>query len=476
VRKMFTTTRFSSWNLPDVLQAGLDAVGWEFATQVQRDTVPLARAGTDVIGQARTGSGKTAAFGLPILERCQPTGALQALVLAPTRELANQVAEELNTLQGESGLTILTVYGGTDLEKQAKTLGNGVDIIVGTPGRVMDMTERGHIDLASPTLFCLDEADRMLDMGFFPDIMWVVERMTSRQQTLLFSATFPQEIIDAAHEFMNEPDFVLTNAESLDIPPIDLYSVRIGRANKLWVLGRLMCRMDDNDQTIVFCNTKRMVDLAVERLTKHRFDVAGLHGDLSQNQRERILDSFKEGKVKTIVATDVAARGIDVDGITLVVNYDIPDDMDSFIHRIGRTGRIGRSGEAWSLVSRDDEPQLSKIIATYGLDITPSEAPELPEGVDRDPVRRQDDFGESADVFGYVTVRLSLTPAEAGSSLAVSNWFMENIKCDELAIGEIRFDDEATFVSLHSSKLSTAMKAIEKRPYDGVNMTASIVE
>ena len=192
---MFPTTRFDAWNLPQALQNGLDAMGWEFATQVQRDTVPLARQGTDVIGQARTGSGKTAAFGLPILERCQPTGSLQALVLAPTRELANQVAEEFKLLQGDTGLTILTVYGGTDLEKQAKTLGKGVDIIVGTPGRVMDMSERGHIDLASPQLLCLDEADRMLDMGFFPDIMWVVERMTGREQTLLFSATFPQEII-----------------------------------------------------------------------------------------------------------------------------------------------------------------------------------------------------------------------------------------------------------------------------------------
>ena len=472
---MFTNTRLDAWDLPQSLLDGLSNAGWEFATQVQRDTVPLARKGLDVIGQARTGSGKTGAFGLPILEQCQSTGTLQALVLAPTRELANQVAEELNILQGESGLTILTVYGGTDLEKQAKTLANGVDIIVGTPGRVMDMTERGHIDLANPTLFCLDEADRMLDMGFFPDIMWVVERMTSRQQTLLFSATFPQEIVDAAYEFMNEPEFVLTNAENLDIPPIDLYSVRIGRSNKLWVLGRLMARMSEEDQTIVFCNTKRMVDLAVERLRKHRFEVEGLHGDLSQNQRERILDSFKEGKVRTIIATDVAARGIDVDGITLVVNYDVPDDMDSFIHRIGRTGRIGRSGEAWSLVSRDDEPQLSKIMATYGLAIQPTEAPELPDGVERDPVRRQDDFEESADVFGYVTLQLSLHPSDAGSAHHVSSWFVEQLKCDELAVGEIRFEHDTTFVSLHSSKLSTAMKVIEKRPFNGQTLSASIV-
>ncbi|MCH1541260.1 MAG: DEAD/DEAH box helicase [Candidatus Poseidonia sp.] len=473
---MFTTTRFDTWELPSSIMNGLNEAGWEFATQVQKDTIPIARRGTDVIGQARTGSGKTAAFGIPIIERCKPTGQLQSLILTPTRELANQVAEELVMLQGDSDLTILTVYGGTDIEKQAKTLGNGVDIIVGTPGRVMDMTERGHIDLSHPSLMCLDEADRMLDMGFFPDIMWVVEKMTNREQTLLFSATFPQEIIDAAHEFMNDPDFVLTNAESLDIPPIDLFSVRVGRSNKLWVLGRLLSHMKDDDQTIIFCNTKRMVDLAVERLKKHRFEVQGLHGDLSQNQREKILDRFREGSVKTIIATDVAARGIDVDAITLVVNYDLPVDMDSFVHRIGRTGRIGRSGAAWSLVSRDDAPQLSRIMATYGLDILPVEAPELPEGMDRDPVRRQDDFGETADVFGYVTLRLNLHPKDAGSSYAVSSWFVDALKCDELAVGEIQFEESSTLVSMHTSKVGLAMKALEKREFNGASVGATIVE
>ena len=337
---MFTTTPFSVWNLSDDLQAGLEKIGWEFATQVQKETIPIALTGRDVIGQARTGSGKTAAFGLPTMNACQPTGELQALILAPTRELANQVAEELSNIQGDAGLKIQTVYGGTDLEKQARNLQAGVDIIVGTPGRVMDMTERGHIDLKKPTFFVLDEADRMLDMGFFPDIMWVIERMTNREQTLLFSATFPQEIIDAANEFMKDPDFVLTNTEKLDIPPIDQYSVRIGRANKLWVVGRLLSRMDENDQTIIFTNTKRMVDLLVQRLKKHRFDVEGIHGDLSQNQRDKIISNFKEGKSSVVIATDVAARGIDVDGITLVINYDVPDDVDNYVHRIGRTGRF----------------------------------------------------------------------------------------------------------------------------------------
>ena len=237
--------------------------------------MPIARRGSDVIGQARPVL--KCRFGLPILERCQPTGSLQALILAPTRELANQVAEELTLLQGDAGLTILTVYGGTD-EKQAKTLGKGVDIIVGTPGRVMDMSERGHIDLSSPSAL-LGRSRPHVGHGVLSGHYVGGRTHDAARADPLFSATFPQEIIDAAHEFMNEPDFVLTNAETLDVPPIDLYSVRIGRSNKLWVLGRLLVRMQDDDQTIIFCNTKRMVDLAVERL-KHRFDVAGLHGDL----------------------------------------------------------------------------------------------------------------------------------------------------------------------------------------------------
>ena len=472
---MFTNTRFTDWDLPESVLTGIDELGWELSTPVQKDTIPLALSGRDVIGQARTGSGKTGAFGIPIITKCTAIGKLQALILTPTRELANQVAEEIKKLQGDTGLTILTVYGGTDLEKQAKTLQNGVDIIVGTPGRVMDMTERGHIDLSNPTLFCLDEADRMLDMGFFPDIMWVIEKMTSRQQTLLFSATFPQEIIDEANEFMNEPEFVLTNVEELDIPPIDLYMVHIGRANKLWVTGRLLTQTGDNGQTIIFCNTKRMVDLAVQRLSKHGFDVAGLHGDLNQNQREKVLEKFKQGQFKTIVATDVASRGIDVDGITMVINYDIPNDIDSFIHRIGRTGRIGRKGEAWSLVSRDDSAQLNKIIATYGLNIVESEAPKLPQGMDRDPVKKQDDYGETANVFGFVTLSLDIPQSAAGSSRTVSNWFIKALNCKELEIGDVSFEQQKTLISIHTSKVGLAIKALEKREMAGQIVSASIV-
>jgi len=470
---MFTTTRFTSWDLPADIQAGLAELGFEFATEVQWQTVPSARTGKDVIGQARTGSGKTAAFGIPILESCQPTGTLQGLILAPTRELAGQVREELQAIQGSKGLKILAVYGGTDLEKQARTLQDGVDIIVGTPGRVMDMTKRGHIDLNSPTWFILDEADRMLDMGFFPDINWVLEKMESRSNTLLFSATFPQEILDAAYEFMEDPDFVISNEEKLDIPPIEQYSVRIGRSNKLWALNRILSTKTEDGQSIVFTNTKRMVDLIVQRLSKAGVESKSLHGDLNQNQRERILNGFREGDIRIIVATDVAARGIDVDDVTLVVNYDVPSEIDSYVHRIGRTGRIGRKGQAWTLVSRDDIGQMNRIIATHGLIVDETSTPEMPDGLD-EKIRFSEDHSESSSVFGMVPIRIDIGSATGLTKLSAAEWIVDAIRCDELAIGNISIEDGHSFIEVHKSKVGLALKAVRKNGFNGRDVIAEI--
>ena len=206
-----STVRFSDWDLSTNIADAISAKGWDFVTPIQAESIPLARTGNDIVGQARTGSGKTVAFGIPLIENSEPTGQTQALVLCPTRELATQVSEEMQWLQGDKGLKFVTVYGGTDLDKQAKVLDSGCDIIVGTPGRVIDMSKRGHIDLSNITHFALDEADRMLDMGFFPDILWCLERLTSRKQTLLFSATFPQEVLEAANEFISDAEHVMSD-------------------------------------------------------------------------------------------------------------------------------------------------------------------------------------------------------------------------------------------------------------------------
>ena len=342
---------FQKWELESDILDAIISRGWDEPTEIQLDSIPLARKGRDIVGQAKTGSGKTAAFGIPILERCKSQGVPQSIILCPTRELAVQVSEELELLQGKKGLKIISVYGGTDIEKQAKILSAGCDIVVGTPGRVIDMTKKGHLDLEKISIFCLDEADRMLDMGFFPDILWIIEKIPNREQNLLFSATFPDEVLNITEEIMNDAAHVMSDDLEVDIPEIDLYAVRIGRANKLWVLGRLIANMSENGQMLIFSNTKRMVDVIVERLGKFQMKAVGIHGDMPQKKREKLLSNFKSGNEKILVATDVAARGLDVDGITVVVNYDLPDDTEAFVHRIGRTGRMGRKGEAWSLVS-----------------------------------------------------------------------------------------------------------------------------
>ena len=466
-----STVRFTDWDLSPNIADAISSKGWEFATPIQAEAIPLALAGNDIVGQARTGSGKTVAFGIPIIENCEPIGQTQALVLCPTRELATQVGEEMRWLQGGKGLNFATVYGGTDIDKQAKQLDAGCDVIVGTPGRIIDMSKRGHINLENITHFALDEADRMLDMGFFPDILWCLERLTKRQQTLLFSATFPQEVLEAANEFITDAEHVMSDDLDVEVPEIEQYMVRIGRANKLWVLGRIMVNLTKEDQVIVFSNTKRMVDLLVDRLDRHKFSATGLHGDMAQNKRERIINDFRDGKTKIVIATDVAARGLDVDGVTMVVNYDIPDDSESYVHRIGRTGRMGRKGVAWSFVSGEDAPNMTKIISTWNMVVKEVDAPELPDGVDRDPVRKQMDWGESADVFGMVPIRLTTSET---SNLTIHNFVKDQARLPDLAIGQIQADGSEAVVEIHREKAQHALDALKGKSMNGSNINAQI--
>ena len=466
---------FEKWNLEAPILEAIKSRGWVEPTEIQVDAIPLARTGKDIVGQAKTGSGKTAAFGIPILEICQKKGTPQAIILCPTRELAVQVTEEMIELQGTKGLNIISVYGGTDIEKQAKKLLDGCDIVVGTPGRVIDMNKRGHLNLEEISIFCLDEADRMLDMGFFPDILWIIEKMPNRKQTLLFSATFPEEVLNVADEFMTDAEHVMSDDLEVEIPEIDLYAVRIGRGNKLWVLGRIIANLTENGQMLVFSNTKRMVDVIVERLGKFQMKAVGIHGDMPQNKRERLLNDFKSGKEKIVVATDVAARGLDVDGITVVVNYDLPDDTESFVHRIGRTGRMGKKGEAWSLVSKEDRGSIQKICSTWGLTIPFVEAPALPEGVDRDPVRKREDWDEVADSFGMVRINLNVGQNDA-TKRSLSDWIASQAKISDIVIGEITQSNDSSEVEIHVAKVAYVIDVIKAREYNGRKLKPVIVE
>ncbi len=465
---------FDKWDLEGPISDAIRQRGWTEPTEIQIESIPHARKGRDIVGQARTGSGKTAAFGIPILEKCNVSGKIQAIVLCPTRELAVQVSEELSILQGEKGLAIQTVYGGTDLEKQAKKLGEGTDIVVGTPGRVIDMSKRGHLNLETVSLFCLDEADRMLDMGFFPDVLWIFEKTVNRSQTLLFSATFPEEVLDAAEEFLENPVHVMSEDLEVEVPEIDQYAVRIGRANKLWALGRIIGSAGDDSQILIFSNTKRMVDLIVERLGKFRFKSVGLHGDMPQNKREKILNSFRDGTERIVVATDVAARGLDVDGITHVINYDLPDDTEVYVHRIGRTGRMGRKGESWSFVSGKEVQSIDRICSTWGLTIPFVEPPALPEGRERDFVPKRDDWEEVSDAFGMVSVRMSLGGAEKTRRELV-DWIVSEARIPEIAIGEVSMDSRDMIVEIHVEKVAYVIDVVKQRKLDGVSLNPEIV-
>ncbi len=466
---------FNKWNLESNIYDAIESRGWTEPTEIQLDSIPLARKGRDIVGQAKTGSGKTAAFGIPILEKCECKGIPQSIILCPTRELAVQVAEELEILQGKKGLQIIPIYGGTDIEKQSKILKNGCDIVVGTPGRVIDMAKRGHLKLEQISIFCLDEADRMLDMGFFPDILWIIEKMPNRNQNLLFSATFQDEVLNITDEIMVDAEHVMSDDLEVEIPEINLYAVKIGRANKLWVLGRIITNMSEEGQMLIFSNTKRMVDVIVERLGKFSMRAIGIHGDMPQKKRENILSKFKSGDEKILVATDVAARGLDVDGITVVVNYDLPDDTEAFVHRIGRTGRMGKKGDAWSLVSKEDKGNLQKISSTWGLEIPYVETPELPNGITKDPVRKRDDWDEVADSVGMVKINLQIRGDES-TKRELSDWIASQAKIPEIIIGEISQREHDTEVEVHVSKVAYVIDVIKAREYNGRKLKPEIME
>jgi superfamily II DNA/RNA helicase len=343
--------------------SGLAAAGILTTFPIQALTLPLALGGHDIIGQARTGTGKTLAFGIPLLELVTDAGdagvkdgkAPRALVVVPTRELAIQVAEDLRTAAINMRMRVLTVYGGRAYEPQIDALKAGVDIVVGTPGRLLDLAERRHLDLSSARALVLDEADKMLDLGFLPDVERIVKLTPADRQTMLFSATMPGEVVTLARQHMRRPTHIRAEGQDETAPPprTRQHVYRAHQMDKIEVLARVL-QARDRGLTMVFCQTKRAADQVAIALSSRGFAVATVHGDLGQGQRERALRAFRSGKVDVLTATEVAARGLDVDDVTHVVNYECPDDEKTYVHRIGRTGRAGREGVAVTFVDWRD--------------------------------------------------------------------------------------------------------------------------
>lgn len=353
---------FEEMCLDTRIMRAIAEMGFEQPSPIQAQSIPIAVEGKDMIGQARTGTGKTASFGIPMLQRINPKDKnLQAIVLCPTRELAIQSANEIRKLaKFLHGIKVLPIYGGQEISKQIRSLKGGVQIVIGTPGRVMDHLRRHTLKPQTVDIVVLDEADEMLNMGFREDIETILGQLPEERQTMLFSATMPKPILEIAKRYLHEPEIVKVIQKELTVPKIEQYYYEVNPRKKNEVLSRLL-DMYDPSLSLVFCNTKRKVDELVADLKGRGYFAEGLHGDMKQSQRDRVMNGFRNGRTDILVATDVAARGIDVDDVEAVFNYDVPQDDEYYVHRIGRTGRAGREGRAFTLVVGKEIYKLKDI-------------------------------------------------------------------------------------------------------------------
>jgi ATP-dependent RNA helicase DeaD len=368
--------RFDELNLSPEVQRAITEMGYEEASPIQSAAIPVLLAGKDVIGQAQTGTGKTAAFSIPAIEGVDGESRdVQVIVLCPTRELAVQVSGEIQKLgKYKKGLAVVPIYGGSSYDRQFRALERGVQIVIGTPGRIMDHIERGTLKLDKATKIILDEADEMLDMGFREDIEFVLSKMPENRQTVFFSATMSKPIMEMTKKYQRDPQVVKVNHKEMTVSNIEQSYFEVRGPQKKDVLTRIM-DMYNLKSTIIFANTKRMVDEIVADLQAKGYFADGLHGDMSQAQRQNTLDKFRKNTLEILVATDVAARGIDVDNVEAVFNYDLPADEEYYVHRIGRTGRAGKNGRAFTFVSGRDIYKLRDIMRFTKADIKLEQVP-----------------------------------------------------------------------------------------------------
>src|SRR3989344_600852 len=385
-----TKESFSAFALRPEIRQSLDAMGFTHPTEIQLQAIPLALKGEDFIGQAKTGTGKTAAFGLPMLNRL--SAGQRGLILVPTRELALQVQTEMRKFSKFLPMRIVALYGGQSINVQIDELERGVDIVVATPGRLLDHLERRTVELSNVNTVVLDEADRMLDMGFRFDIIKILDQVPKERQTMLFSATMQDEVIGLAQNYMRSTQRI-GKSDEVVVQTINQEFYLIERNRKISLLVDVL-RKEQAGKTLIFCSTRRQVDFLTEKLLGNRFACMSIHAGLRQTRRDKVMAAFRAGKVQILVATDVAARGIDVQNITHVVNYDLPQSADDYVHRIGRTARAGKSGKAITLVSPNDAPIIIDIQHALGITIPQGYVERFPrvplQTLDIESIRQQE--------------------------------------------------------------------------------------
>ena len=379
---------FNDLNISQDIKNAIDEIGFTKLTPIQKQAIPEALKGKDIIGQAQTGSGKTIAFSVPILEKIFiPDRSPQAIILCPTRELCMQVASEIEKIGSQiKKFKVLAVYGGQPIGKQTRVLKKGVHVVVGTPGRVIDHIERENLDLIGIESVVLDEADEMLEMGFREDIETILAKTPIQRQTLLFSATIPEEIKSIAQKYQKNPKFIKIADKRQNIPKITQYAFKCDIKDKFNGLTRLI-EAYDVKLALIFCNTKKSVDYVKKHLKKEDFAVDSLHGDMTQKTRDKVMNKFRNGNIHILVATDVAARGLDIDDVDVIINYDVPQNLDDYIHRIGRTARAGKKGFAFTLVSKDEVSRFNKIKKGNNVKIIEKEFP-TPEEIENVKIRK----------------------------------------------------------------------------------------
>lgn len=372
--------KFSNLGLNEKVLRAIDDMGFEEPSKIQEEVIPVVLEGFDVIGQAQTGTGKTLAFGAPILSKLDKTeGKINTIILTPTRELAIQVNDELNRIAKFSRVKLLPVYGGQPIDRQINALRRGIDIVVGTPGRVLDLIRRNVINLSNIKFLVLDEADEMLDMGFIDDIEEIIKNCNKDRQTMLFSATMPDEIRKLSRKYMADDTKHISIVKStVTVATVSQFYYEVKQKDRFEALCRII-DVDEPTSAIIFCKTKKGVDELVEALEVRGYDAEGMHGDMSQGQRLSTLRRFKEGNLDFLVATDVAARGIDVENVSHVINYDLPQDTESYVHRIGRTGRANKEGTAYTLVTSREYYTLKQIEKATRSKIRRKEVPSIDE-------------------------------------------------------------------------------------------------
>ncbi len=356
------TLCFSDLGLSEARVRHLESIGFTDPTAIQEQAIPLLLSGRDVVGQAQTGTGKTAAFSLPIIEKIDTNvGAVQALILTPTRELAQQVMQAIKDFSGDRRVRVATVYGGQSIERQVERLERGAQIVVGTPGRILDLLSRGSLKLEQVKWFVLDEADEMLSMGFIDDVEKILNQAPVERQTACFSATMPPSIRSLVNQFLRSPATVTIKQQQATPKRIDQLVYMVPRGwTKIKALQPIL-ELEDPESAIIFVRTRRAAAEITNELQAAGYSVDEYHGDLNQSQRERLLQRFRQQQVRWVVATDIAARGLDVDHLTHVINFDLPDSVESYVHRIGRTGRAGKSGVAISIIQAFDRRKLRLI-------------------------------------------------------------------------------------------------------------------